>query len=607
MKHALSAVALVVTHIVTMAAAYGQAATPSNESADDFVARVNREMLDLSKEVSAAQWVYATYINQDSELLAAKGDERTKAYLSNAIEGAKKFDGQSLKPATRRAIDLLKLGSAIPAPNDAQKRAELSKLSAKIEGMYGAAKYCPAGVEKESPKCKDQGQLVNIMATSRKYDELLDAWTGWHNTSRAMRGDYTRIVQLANEGAREIGFKDVGVLWRSGYDMPADAFSKVASHLWDQVKPLYNELHCYTRSRLQKTYGVDKVPNGKPIPAHLLGNMWAQQWAEIYPLVEPYPGVNDLNVTAALKKQKYDEIKITRQAESFYTSLGFPALPDSFWKRSLLKQPRDRDVQCHASAWQMDGADDVRIKQCIEPTQEELYTTYHELGHVFYYLSYMKQPYLFQSGAHDGVHEAIGDTVNLSMTPAYLNRVGLAGAAKTGKEATINGQMKVALDKIAFLPFGKMIDEWRWRVFAGEIKPDDYTKSWWQIRRQYQGIAPAIERGEENFDAGAKYHIPANVPYTRYFLAFILQFQFHKALCEAAGYKGPLHECSIFGSKEAGKKFQAMLAHGASQPWQDTLAELTGTREMDASAIIEYFAPLMGWLKEQNQGQQCGW
>jgi peptidyl-dipeptidase A len=579
----------------------------TTETADEFVARIDKEFLELSKEVNAAQWVHATYLTQDTEMLAAKGDERTKEFLSTAIAESKRYEGQTLKPETRRAIELLKLQIALPAPNNADKRAELSKLAAKIEGIYGSAKYCPAGVEKDSPQCKDQGQLVNIMATSRKYDELLDAWTGWHNTSREMRNDYARIVVLANEGANEIGFKDTGVLWRAGYDMPADEFSKVATHLWEQVKPLYDELHCYTRSRLQKNYGVDKVPEGKPIPAHLLGNMWAQTWGEIYPLVEPYKGVNDLNVTAALKAQKYDEVKIAKQAESFYTSLGFPALPDSFWKRSLLKQPRDRDVQCHASAWQMDGSDDVRIKQCIEPNQEELYTTYHELGHVFYYLSYMKQPFLFQGGAHDGVHEAIGDTINLSMTPAYLHQVGLAGAAKQSKEATINGQMKVALDKIAFLPFGKMIDEWRWRVFSGEIKPADYNKSWWQIRQQYQGIAPAVERGEENFDPGAKYHIPANVPYTRYFLSFIVQFQFHKALCEAAGYKGPLHECSIFGSKEAGKRYQAMLAHGASQPWQDTLAELTGTREMDASAIIEYFTPLMGWLKEQNQGQKCGW
>jgi len=573
------------------------------ETADEFVARLNKEMLDLGKEVGAAQWTYATYINRDTELLAAKADERTKEFVTRKIQEARRFDNQELKPETRRALDLLKLSVVMPAPNDAAKRAELSQLSAKLEGIYGSAKYCPKGPE----SCLDQGQLVNIMATSRNYDQLLDAWTGWHNTSVPMRGDYTRIVQLANEGAREIGYKDVGAQWRSGYDMPADEFSQVATHLWQQVKPLYDELHCYTRGRLQKTYGAGRVPSGQPIPAHLLGNMWSQTWAEIYPLVEPYKGVNDLNVTAALKAQKYDEIKITRQSESFYTSLGFPPLPETFWQRSMLKQPRDRDVQCHASAWQMDGYEDVRIKQCVEPNQEELFTMYHEMGHIYYDLSYKNQPFIFQNGAHDGVHEAIGDTINLSMTPAYLHQVGLAGPTRQSREATINSQMKVALDKIAFLPFGKMIDEWRWRVFSGEIKPEDYNKTWWEIRRQYQGIAPAVARGEEYFDPGAKYHIPANVPYTRYFLAFILQFQFHKALCEAAGFQGPLHECSIYGNKEAGKKFAAMLSHGASQPWQDTLSELTGTREMDASAIIEYFDPLMGWLKEQNQGQQCGW
>jgi peptidyl-dipeptidase A len=584
-------------------AACTEAPKEKGESADEFVARMNKEYLDLSKEVNAAQWTYETYINQDTELLSAKAAEQNLEFVTKAINESKRYDGQTLKPETQRMIELLKLSNPIFAPNDAAKRAELSKLSSKLDGMYGSAKYCPKGPD----SCKDQGQLVNIMATSRNYNELLDAWTGWHNTAREMRNDYARIVELANEGSREIGFQDTGVLWRAGYDMPADEFSKVAAHLWEQVKPLYSELHCYTRSRLQKTYGVDKVPNGKPIPAHLLGNMWAQTWDEIYPLVEPYKGVNDLDVTAALKAQKYDEIKITRQAESFYTSLGFPSLPESFWKRSLLKQPRDRDVQCHASAWQMDGGDDVRVKACLEPKQDDLYTIYHELGHVFYFLSYKDQPFIFQTGAHDGVHEAIGDTVNLSVTPAYLHQVGLAGVAKTSKEATINSQMKVALDKIAFLPFGKMIDEWRWRVFSGEIKPADYNKSWWQIRAQYQGVAPAVDRGEEFFDPGAKYHVAANVPYTRYFLSYILQFQFHKALCSAAGFKGPLYECSVYGNKEAGKRFQAMLARGASQPWQDTLAELTGTREMDAAPIIEYFEPLMTWLKEQNKGQQCGW
>lgn len=573
------------------------------ETADEFVARVNVEMKEAGHELAAAGFAYATFINTDTEFLNAKANERYLAYFSEAVEAAKAYEQQQLSPTTARAIALLKLGVAAPAPNDPVKRAELAATTSKMEGMYGAAKYCPQGPE----SCKNQMQLTDIMANSRNYDELTEAWTGWHSTARPIRKDYVRFVELANEGARELGFADLGAMWRSNYDMPPDEFTKEAARLWDQVKPLYGQLHCYVRGRLQKTYGAQRVPDGKPIPAQLLGNMWAQQWAEIYPLVEPYPGVSDLDVTGALAKQKYDPVKITRSAEDFYVSLGFPKLPETFWQRSLLKKPADREVQCHASAWHMDSDEDVRIKQCIEPTQEHLMTVYHELGHVFYYLSYKDQPYLFQGGANDGFHEAIGDTVNLSMTPAYLHRIGLTGAVKVSREATINRQMKLALDKIAFLPFGKLIDEWRWKVFSGEVKPENYNAAWWQLREQYQGVGAPVPRTEEDFDPGAKYHIPANTPYTRYFLSYILQFQFHKALCEAAGQTGPLSECSVYGNAEAGKRFKEMLALGQSQPWQDTLEKLTGTRQIDASAITEYFGPLLGWLEEQNKGQQCGW
>ena len=594
---------------VLLAAAAGSACHKANEpasareSADQFVERVNREMREMGREVSTAGFAYATFINQDTEFLNAKATDRYLEYFGKVVEESKAFEGQSLSPQTSRALELLKLGVSAPAPKDPAKRAELSSISSKMEGMYGAAKYCPQGPQ----SCKDQSQLVKVMAESRKYDELTDAWTGWHTAARPLRKEYVRFVELANEGAHELGFADLGAMWRSNYDMPADQFTQETSRLWQQVSPLYSDLHCYVRGKLQKTYGADRVPDGKPIPAQLLGNMWAQQWAEIYPLVEPYPGVSDLNVTSALVKQKYDPVKITQSAENFYVSLGFPKLPQTFWERSLLKQPADRDVQCHASAWNMDGYDDVRIKQCIEPTQEHLMTVYHELGHVFYYLSYKDQPYLFQGGANDGFHEAIGDTVNLSMTPAYLHTIGLAGPVKQSREATINQQMKMALDKIAFLPFGKLIDEWRWRVFSGEIAPANYNAAWWQLREQYQGVAAPVARTEEDFDPGAKYHIPANTPYTRYFLSYLLQFQFHKALCEAAGFDGPLNECSVYGNTEAGKRFREMLALGQSQPWQDTLEKLTGTREIDAAAITEYFAPLSAWLKEQNQGRDCGW
>ena len=580
-----------------------QSAAAPKESADEFVVRLNREMTELGREESAAGWAYATYINQDTEFLNAKATERGLEYFTNAVEAAKAYQNQKLSPATARTLELLKLGVAAPAPKDPAKRAELAGITSKMEGMYGAAKYCPKGPD----SCKDQGQLADVLATSRKYDELTEAWTGWHSTARPLRKEYVRFVDLANEGARELGFADLGAMWRSGYDMPPDEFTKEAARLWGQVKPLYDSLHCYVRGRLQKTYGAERVPDGKPIPAQLLGNMWAQQWAEIYPLVEPYPGISDLDVTKALEKQKYDAVRITQSAEAFYVSLGFPKLPQTFWERSLLMQPRDRDVQCHASAWHMDSKEDVRIKMCIKPTQDDLMTVYHELGHVFYDLSYNQQPYMFQSGAHDGFHEAIGDTVNLSMTPAYLHQIDLIGAVKQSPEATINQQMKLALDKVAFLPFGKMIDEWRWKVFDGEVKPENYNAAWWQLREQYQGVAPPAPRTEEDFDPGAKYHIPANTPYTRYFLSYILQFQFHKALCEAAAFKGPLHECSVYGNAEAGKRFREMLALGQSQPWQDTLEKLTGTRQMDASAILDYFGPLQQWLADKNKGQTCGW
>jgi peptidyl-dipeptidase A len=395
-------------------------------------------------------------------------------------------------------------------------------------------------------------------------------------------------------------------MWRSGYDMTPEAFEKETNRLFEQVKPLYQDLHCYVRGRLHKTYG-DKVPETGPMPAHLLGNMWAQDWVNIYSLVEPYPGRSSLDVSGALETQKWDAVRMAKTAEGFFTSLGLPSLPATFWERSMLTKPRDREVVCHASAWDVTFAGDVRIKMCLKPTEEDLMTIHHELGHDYYYLAYYKLPALFQSGANDGFHEAIGDTIRLSMTPAYLKQIGLVDKVVTDKQGEINAQLKMALEGVAFLPFGLLIDQWRWDVFSGKTKPADYNKAWWALRLKYQGIVPPVARTEEDFDPGAKYHIPANTPYMRYFLARILQYQFYRSMCKAAGYKGPLNACSFYGSKDAGKKLWAMLSLGASKPWPDALEVVTGTRQIDAGAILEYFAPLQAWLKEQNKGQKCGW
>jgi peptidyl-dipeptidase A len=477
-----------------------------------------------------------------------------------------------------------------------------------------------------------------VLRSSRDYATQLDAWKGWHTIAIPMRKDYQRFVELSNEGAKELGFANTGELWRGGYDMSPADFQAETDRLWGQVKPLYEQLQCYTKNKLVGKYG-DKGEVHGMLPAHLTGNLWQQDWGNLGPLLEPFPGKGgDLDVTGALVKQRnaiYDEMlakeggvgattperrveigraadlehakRMARLAESFYTGLGMPKLPDSFYTDSQLIQPRDRDVVCHASAWPMDLEGQVRIKMCIKPNEEELTTIYHELGHVYYYLAYKDKTALFQNGAHDGFHEAIGDTIVLSMTPEYLHSIGLVGTPEVSQEAVINSQMRMALAKVAFLPFGLMIDRWRWGVFDGSIKPENYNQAWWDLKAKYQGVAPVTPRGEDFFDPGAKYHVPGNTPYTRYFLSHVLQFQFYKSLCDAAGYKGPLYECSFYGNKAAGAKFEAMLSKGASQPWQQTMKELTGGEKMDATAVLEYFAPLQTWLKQQNEGKSCGW
>ena len=568
-----------------------------------FVDRVDGEMRTLVVASGKAEWDKNTNITDETEKAAADANEKLMEYMAGAIKQATSFNDSTIDPDTQRKLHLLKVtASPPPAPSDPDKRKRLAELGARMEGLYGKGKAC------EGKKCKDLGQLEDIMASSRKYDELLKAWTGWHQIAVELRPLYQEFVGLANEGAKEIGYKDLGELWRAGYDMSPADFEAEAERLWTQVSPLYNQLHCYVRGKLADKYGKDKVPESGLIPAHLLGNMWAQEWANIYPLVEPFPGAASLDVTKALVKAKFDETKMVKLGESFFTSLGLDPLPATFWERSMFQKPKGREVVCHASAWDVELNDDLRIKMCIKINQEDLVTIHHELGHNYYYHYYYQLPVLFQAGAHDGFHEAIGDAIALSITPAYLKQLGLIQDVPADDKGLINLQMQDALEKIAFLPFGKLIDQWRWDVFSGKTAPEQYNAAWWALRAKYQGIAPPTPRNDPDFfDAGAKYHIPANVPYTRYFLARILQFQFHKALCAAAGHTGPLHECSIYGKTAAGDKLKAMLALGASKPWPEALEAITGARQMDAAPMIEYFAPLSKWLEEQNQGRTCGW
>jgi peptidyl-dipeptidase A len=591
--------------LLALATVAAPAAPPTPQQARDFVAKVNADLFRLNVHFSTADWVKQTYITDDTNQLTAWANEDLMSYTSQAIKDSLRFkDVPGLDPATTRSLYLLRVSPTLPAPADAKKREELAALASRMSSIYGKGKWC--GKDGKGT-CRDLDQLSELMRTSRKDSELLDAWVGWHTIAVEMKPLYERQTELANEGAREIGFANLGDLWRAGYDMSSADFEAETDRLWQEVKPLYDDLHCYVRARLQQTYGKEKVPDGKPIPAHLLGNMWAQEWENIYPLVEPYRGQASLDLTAAMKKQKYDPMKLMKLGEAFFISLGMDPLPKTFWERSMFVKPKDREVVCHPSAWDVAYDNDLRIKICLNVNEEDLYTVHHELGHDYYFHSYYKLPLLFQAGANDGFHEAIGDALTLSITPAYLKQLGLVGDVPTTEKALIDIQLKDALEKIAFLPFSKLVDQWRWDVFSGKVTPDHYNEAWWALRRKYQGVDAPVARSEHDFDPGAKYHVSAGVPYTRYFLARLLQFQFHRAMCKLAGFNGPLHECSIYGNKVAGKKLGEMLSLGASKPWPDALEVLTGQRKVDPSAMLDYFAPLAAWLKEQNKGRACGW
>ncbi len=610
MKNFVSIAALAIATLSIPSVANAQqpatvAAAPTIADAEAFIAAAEKDLFDFSVEGARVSWVNATYITDDTDALAAKyGEIGTEKSVKYALEAAKYQNVAGLSAETKRKLDILRGGLVLPAPTTPGAAKELSEIATKLNSSYGKGK----GTLKGQPI--NGSDIEAAMGTNRNPDELKEMWSSWHdNVGAPMKDDYASMVGIANEGAKELGFTDTGAMWRSGYDMPADDFAKLTDKLWFEVKPLYDELHTYVRTQLNKKYGDAVQAKTGPIRADLLGNMWAQEWGDIYDLVAP-PGAGDIgyDIGALLKEKQYDEMKMVKTGEGFFSSLGFAPLPDTFYARSQFLKPADREVVCHASAWDIDNKDDLRIKMCIKINTGDFVTIHHELGHNYYQRAYNKQSYLHLNGANDGFHEAIGDAIALSITPDYLVQIGLLDASKVPSADKDNGLLlRQAMDKVAFLPFGLLVDKWRWGVFDGSIKPADYNTAWTSLRKQYQGIVPPVERPANAFDPGGKYHVPGNTPYTRYFLARILQFQFYKAACDTAGWKGPLHRCSFYGNKEVGKNLNAMLELGASKPWPDALEAFTGTREMSGKAMIEYFAPLMKWLKAQNKGAKKGW
>ena len=599
--------------------------TPTVQEAKEFLEAAEIEVAEFSAYQAQVAWVKANFITEDTSALEARVGEESARMSTRRSKQAKRFKDISLPADMRRKIDGMLRGSNFPAPDDEAAARKLATIMTELDDTYGTGKFKidvndkriiaildsdeDGTLKNEAPEGTiPLGQASDIIAKSDDAELLQSIWEGWRTISKPMKGDYADMVKIINKGSAELGFKDAGDLWRSGYDMDAEDFSKEADRLWGQVKPLYDELHCHVRAKLNEKYGDEVVPLDQPIRADLLGNMWGQSWGNIYDDVAPEGGGKGVDVTELLVKAGYDAKKMVEMAEQFFTSMGFEELPDTFWERSLITKPADREVVCHASAWNLDNLEDVRIKMCTKVNGEDFSTVHHELGHNFYQRAYKDQSVFYKDGANDGFHEAIGDMIALSITPEYLVEIGLLDADKVpGEDADLALLMRQAMDKVAFLPFGLMVDQWRWNVFNGTYSPSEYNSGWWELREKYQGLRAPSERPADAFDPGAKYHIPGNTPYMRYFLAHILQFQFHKAACDQAGFEGPLHRCSVYGNKDVGTKFNAMLEMGSSKPWPDALEAFTGTRDMDGSAILEYFAPVMTYLQEENKDRTCGW
>jgi len=587
--------------VTTTAPALAQTA----EEAAAFVARAESELAAHSVLESRANWINRTYITEDTDALAAEFGARGTELSVRLAKGAARFDDvNDLSVDVRRKLALLKQSIVLPAPGRTGAADELSAIATRLQSSYGKGR---GSLEGKPVSGSDIEEAMGIVRDPAKLKEM---WLSWHdNVGTPMREDYTRMVAIANEGARELGYADVGVMWRSGYDMPADELARELDRLWLQVRPLYEQLHCYVRAKLNEHYGDAVQPATGPIRADLLGNMWAQEWGNIYPLVAP-EGVGEVgfDLTGLLQAKGVEPVQMVRTGEGFYTSLGLSPLPASFWQRSMFVKPADREVVCHASAWDIDNVDDLRIKMCIKVNGDDFATIHHELGHNYYQRAYNQQPYLYLSGANDGFHEAIGDFIALSITPEYLVQIGLLDTAHLpSADKDIGLLLRQAMDKVAFLPFGLLMDKWRWDVFSGATRPEDYEEAWTALRLQYQGVVPPEKRPDTAFDPGAKYHIAGNTPYARYFIARILQFQFYQAAAKQVGWEGPLHRCSFYGNKAVGDRLNRMLAMGASRPWPDALETFTGSRQMDASALIAYFQPLLEWLQEENKGRECGW
>ena len=516
--------------------------------AEAFLAEAEVRLLELWSAHRRAAWVDQRFATGDTANISAAARRERLDGTARLAHDAARFDGVELGGALRRKLRLLRTTPAPVGPAAPELRQELWDVLAGLERAYDRAAACTV----QRAACLDPPALERLFAESRETDERLDAWLGWRRSAAPGRPAYRRFVELANAGARELGFADAGARRRAAYDLPPEALGAELDRAWNDLRPLYESLHCLVRERLGETYGTAVAPPDAAIPAHLLASPWGGRWDELHDLVRTRD--RDLwdDLTRSLERRRVDAAAMAGLGERFFRSLGLGALPATFRERSLLVPPAEPERACRPGAWHIDAGADVRLRMCVEGTGADFVTVHEMLGRAHYQWAYRFQDPLFRGGAAAGAFEvAVGGAMGLSMTPGYFVRAGLIERAPAADD--IDVLLRRALDALAYVPFGLAVDRWRRGVFSGAVGVEAYNRTWWDLRRAYQGVGPAAPRSEAAFDPGAEAPVALNRRVLPGVIGRILQFQVHRALCEAAGDTRPLHRCTVFESPEAGR------------------------------------------------------
>lgn len=580
------------------------------DAARDFLTDYNSTAEMVFFETYTASWDYVTNLTDCHQKKEVEASLKTAAFSKRSAMRAREFDDviESFPEDVQRLLGFISDIGVAALDNDTVQ--EYNEILGEMNKIYSSTPVCRP--DDPSDCLHLEPGLGQIMATSTDWDELVWAWKGFRDAVGIPNKPlFARYVDIANQGARANGYGDLGDSWRSAY---SEDLEDQVYELYNTILPLYKQLHAYVRRKLNGVHGSEHVPLIGHIPANVLGDMWGRFWTNIYPHVVPYPDLPNIDVSDEMVRQNYTVDRMARMADEFFSSMGLFPANDAFWENSMLERPDDgRDVVCHASAWDFYNRVDFRIKMCTEINMEYFLTLHHELGHIQYDMNYKHQPVSFRDGANIAFQEAIGEVMSQSVaTPKHLKEVGLFDGEDDPIEVEktdINFLLKMALPTIGTLPFSLALEQWRWDVFSGKTNVNAGTERWWQLKNDLIGVKAPVERTEEDFEAGAMYHIIVTYPFIGYYIRTIIQFQFYQSLCQAANHTGPLHKCDFYRSTEAGEKLAAMLSMGRSKPWPEAMEALTGQREMKADAILEYFQPLMEWLEKTNEenGDVIGW